>query len=65
MSANNVVSLPAKSRLELKHNTTPGQMRAMVRDLVLWMYDNGVEHMHIARETGTAKIMLTVDGAPL
>lgn len=62
--SSNVVALPVKSRLELKHNTTPDQMRTMVRDLALWMYDHGVEHFAISREPGTAKIVLTVDGSP-
>lgn len=62
--SSNVVALPVKSRLELRHNTTPEQMRAMVRDLALWMYDHGVENFAITREPGTAKFLTTIDGRP-
>lgn len=59
----NVVALPVKSRLELRHNTTPEQMRAMVRDLALWMYDHGVSHLSILRDD--KKALITIDGEPL
>lgn len=58
----NVIALPVKSPLEQRHGTTPEQMRAMVRDLSLWMHDQGVEHFTIQRKPGTAQVLLTIDG---
>lgn len=63
--AGNVVPLPAPHPLVARHGTTPLEMRALVRELALWMHDRGVEDVHLSRAPGTAQIMLTVDGAPL
>lgn len=63
--SNNIVQLPKAHPLVARHATTPEQMRALVRDLALWMYDHGVENVALARTPGTAKIMVTVDGSPI
>lgn len=61
----NVVTLPAKTALERRHRTTEAEMRAMVRNLALWMHDQGVENIALTRTPGTALFKLTIDGRPL
>lgn len=60
-----VIPMPTLHPLVARHGTTPEQLRAMVRDLALWMHEHGVEHVALAREPGTAKFVVSVDGSAL
>lgn len=49
-------------RLKNKHNTSPEQLKVMVRELFLWMYDHDVASVEVRRE-GT-KALIVIDGRP-
>lgn len=58
--SDNVIALPIKSRLEIKHNTTQAELHAMIRPIFLWMHDHGISSVVIERED--AKALVTIDG---
>lgn len=49
-------------RLKNKHDTSPEQLKAMVRELFLWMHDHDVASVQVLRDG--AKALIVIDGRP-
>lgn len=51
------------SRFKEKYGMQSNEMHALLKPLFLWMYDQGVQEIHISRHDKRA--LITIDGYPL
>ncbi len=53
-----------EKRFKQKYGMNRAEMKEVVKPLFLWMYDHGVQEIHLSRRQDK-KALLTIDGVPL